>query len=975
MNRIFIRILFCLSLLIIRANAQSYSGPSQGSIPGGVIQSTDFYPKTIGLNQPKEFQIGNEETETDFKETPDYFNFPTPTPKEGSNYYTDKNILKKSLSSSGAPILFQSFNGINMTNSIPPDPNLAVGPTHILAIVNTAFSIWDKSGNLLKNINGAVWVNQINPNVGSVICDPKILYDHFNSRWVMVWMTLNSNAHLSYWTISVSQDSVPIGTWYSWSTPSYYDGSDSTNYWSDYEGVGFDKDCIYISGNQWDMSSGSEKYSKIRIIPSAQLYANTAGPIIWWDIWGITIPGTTNNPAYNIRPSYTYGTPGAYYLVQANSGGSNYISLYKITNPVTAPVLTGVKVPVTSYSMASAANQLGGCISGTTQKFIDVGGSTIQNEPKFRDGYIWLTHCVGNPLNTSYSALHYVKIAVDSNKAVEDVVFGSLGNYYFYPATIIDKNDNLAITFSRSGDNEYIGSYYTSKLSSDPPGLLSSYPLQAGKGNYVVDYGSGRNRWGDYSGFALDPSDGNSMWMISEFASSKNIWGTYIGGLRLIPYSGVKAIVSTSNVNFGNVELTYSSSIQTVIIKNYGSDKFNILNIPSKTGPFTLIDSLQFPISLGSYDSLALHFNFTPGKPGYVQDTIFITNNDSAFTGLVLSGKGYQIVAAAPNTFYASSGINNSGNILSINRSTGSGTNLGPSLYNAMTGIAVHPKSKIIYGISSNSDSTEFARINATAGDAYNLFTVPTGTLSSIAFDTSGNLYAANQNGLIYSINLLSNSLTQICSTKVKLNSIAFDSKTNELWGTPYFVIGLNKDAIFKINLLTGDTSFIGKTSLGILTNAIAFDEQGNLFGVTGAPASTNNFISINKTTGASTLIGSIRLNNITGLSWSSPGVTGVNPTLSMPVTFSLSQNYPNPFNPSTAIEYSLAHASYAKITIYNILGEEVDVLDNSFHQAGSYKVIWNPGRISSGVYFYELKAVSSSGEEYTQMKKMVMLK
>ncbi len=969
MNKMFIQLLFCLVLTFSQLQSQTI-GPKQGSVLGGVVQTTDFFSKTSGLGQPKEFQIGNEETI--YSQTPEYLNFPKPSPPEGSNYYKDKNILNKNLSSASGPILFKTFGGVNMTNSIPPDPNLAAGPTHILATVNTTFNIWDKTGNQVKSIVGEQWVGQIVPGYGQVT-DPKIAYDHFSNRWIMVWLTVNSTAKTSYWTVSVSHDSIPLGTWYSWATPCNFDGTDSTNNLGDYEGVGFDKDCIYITGNQFDITSGSFMYSKLRIIPKAQLYANTAGPITWWDFWNITVPGSFT-PAFTIRPSYIWGTPGAYYLIQTNSSGANFMSLYKITNPVTAPVMTGVNIPITAFTGASNANQLGGSSNGTKTMLIETGGSRIQNEAKYRDGFLWVSHAVRNPTNSTYSALHYVKIDVNADTAAEDVVFGSAGNYYYYPAIIVDPNDNMSITFNRSGDNEFIGSFYTVKLNSDPPGLSTSYLLQSGKGNYVLDYGAGRNRWGDYSGFCVDPADVNNLWMISEYASGKNLWSTFIGGLRLVPFSGLKMFTTTPSINFGNVEETKTNDFK-VVLKNYGTLDLNISGIPTQTGPFSLIDNLAFPIKLSSYDSLILHFRFSPTQFGVIQDTFLVSNNDPNFSGIIMTGKGYKIDVANANTFYASSGVNNSGNILSVNPLTGSGSNIGASLYPSVTGIAVHPRNKVIYGVVTYTDSTEFVRVNATAGDSYNLFTVPVGTMTSVAFDTSGNLYAANRNGLIYSVNLAAKTMAQICSTKVKLNAFSFDSHTNELWGSPYLSIGANKDMLFKINLTTGDTTNIGKTGMNVLTNCLAFDVNGNLFGATGSTGSPNSFISINKSSGAGATIGSIGLNNITGLTYSSPGAVAVNSETILPVAYSLAQNFPNPFNPSTTIAYSLPRASNVRITIYNILGEVVDLLDNSFKQAGNYKVTWNPGRIASGVYFYELKAVSSSGDDFSQMKKMIMLK
>ena len=91
MNKILMPLLISFILFISYTPAQS--GPKQGSITGGVIQTTDFFPKISGLVQPKEFHIGNEETE--FHQDAIYYNFSKPTPKEGSNYYTDKNTLRK----------------------------------------------------------------------------------------------------------------------------------------------------------------------------------------------------------------------------------------------------------------------------------------------------------------------------------------------------------------------------------------------------------------------------------------------------------------------------------------------------------------------------------------------------------------------------------------------------------------------------------------------------------------------------------------------------------------------------------------------------------------------------------------------------------------------------------------------------------------------------------------------------------------
>jgi hypothetical protein len=98
-----------------------------------------------------------------------------------------------------------------------------------------------------------------------------------------------------------------------------------------------------------------------------------------------------------------------------------------------------------------------------------------------------------------------------------------------------------------------------------------------------------------------------------------------------------------------------------------------------------------------------------------------------------------------------------------------------------------------------------------------------------------------------------------------------------------------------------------------------------------------------------------------------------------VPDKFILYQNYPNPFNPSTVIEFSLPEdADNAVLIIYDILGQKVTQLVEGTLKAGKYKYQWDAGNFSSGVYFYQLRAVdpsTGSGQVFIQTKKMILLK
>lgn len=90
---------------------------------------------------------------------------------------------------------------------------------------------------------------------------------------------------------------------------------------------------------------------------------------------------------------------------------------------------------------------------------------------------------------------------------------------------------------------------------------------------------------------------------------------------------------------------------------------------------------------------------------------------------------------------------------------------------------------------------------------------------------------------------------------------------------------------------------------------------------------------------------------------------------------FSLKQNFPNPFNPSTKIYFSLPNESTVTITIYNILGKEINKLISQLKPQGNHSVEWdgkdnfrNP--VSAGVYLYQMQA-----GDFVKTKKMLLMK
>ncbi|MHB9030857.1 MAG: FlgD immunoglobulin-like domain containing protein, partial [Candidatus Latescibacterota bacterium] len=93
------------------------------------------------------------------------------------------------------------------------------------------------------------------------------------------------------------------------------------------------------------------------------------------------------------------------------------------------------------------------------------------------------------------------------------------------------------------------------------------------------------------------------------------------------------------------------------------------------------------------------------------------------------------------------------------------------------------------------------------------------------------------------------------------------------------------------------------------------------------------------------------------------------------PAAFALSQNVPNPFNPATTISFAVPATGMVRLTVFNVLGQEVRTLVNGQLASGSHSIVWNGrdemGRAAtSGVYFYRLEAGS-----LTATKKLMLLR
>ncbi len=99
-------------------------------------------------------------------------------------------------------------------------------------------------------------------------------------------------------------------------------------------------------------------------------------------------------------------------------------------------------------------------------------------------------------------------------------------------------------------------------------------------------------------------------------------------------------------------------------------------------------------------------------------------------------------------------------------------------------------------------------------------------------------------------------------------------------------------------------------------------------------------------------------------------GTTSVSEHEQLPLKFHLYQNFPNPFNPVSTLRYSLPSETHVTLSVYNVLGQEVSRLIDELQLPGYKSVSFDAGNLSSGVYFYRLRAGN-----LVDVKKMLLIR
>jgi hypothetical protein len=430
-------------------------------------------------------------------------------------------------SESLAPAVTSTFSGIQQTAFRPPDCTVAVGPDDVMVGVNTTMAIYSKAGSLKLTWNFDSMFRPVLP-PNARIFDPKIIYDHYSNRWVVLLDATRGSPQGAWLMVGVSQTSNPLGSYWLWALDATQDGSNPTNNWADYSQLGFDTRAIYITNNMFKFGGGFS-YAKIRILNKSQLYSGSS--VQWYDFWNIKNPD--GSIAFTLQPAVHYigtgGNPPAYFVNALWPSGTS-LTKWTLTNPLGfwgvggSPGLTRVAVNCIRYDLPPDAQQQG----STTP--IETNDSRLLNAIyQFHgDGTkrLWTSHTTRHTWpgdSASVSVIQWYEIDINSNTVIQQSRFGAPKQYYFFPAIQTNISRDAFIIFGRSSSTGFSQLRQTGRRSTAPVNSLEgSILVKDGESSYTGQ------RWGDYFGVCRDPAIPKKAWLYGEYAESGNTWGTWI---------------------------------------------------------------------------------------------------------------------------------------------------------------------------------------------------------------------------------------------------------------------------------------------------------------------------------------------------------------------------------------------------------------------------------------------------------------
>lgn len=531
--------------------------------------------------------------------------FPT-----GNDPLVINNQLDQRTIASAPSLIFDAA----ISDSTPSDPDTAVGPNHCVVVYNTAFRIFDKTGNPLTP---ALATSAIFPVDGC--CDLTCIYDSAANRFVLTF--LGSSVQ-----VAVSQTENPVtGGWY------VYDFPMST----DYQKLSVWSDGYYLTANK---DSGSATTSEVihALERSKMLTGDSTAKIIGFPLPGITTSGFFSPQAFNVTSANfpAAGNVPIVYMQDDSWAGvtQDHIKLWKVNVNWNTPTLSTISSPETIVTAPFNSVFDNGSFVNLPQPnggtLVDALQATIMNQAQFRKFptynsavFNFVVDVDGSETKLAGIRWYEMRQAGDGLPWTiyqEGTYTSPFGKHAWNASMGIDNQGNIGMGYTGMGgtNNQFLSSYYTGRYANDPLGIMtvSENLIKQGSGNIQS------TRYGDYGKVAIDPSDDKSFWFINElFANTRK---DVIGVFKIAP--NFNTDIGVTNITNPITSTLSANENITISIFNYGNN------------PIT-----NFPVSYQINGGNTITETFT----GTIASTATATYTFVTSANLSILGQVYSIIA------------------------------------------------------------------------------------------------------------------------------------------------------------------------------------------------------------------------------------------------------------------------------------------------------------------------------------------
>lgn len=577
-----------LTLLILSATVVIPVGGADKIFPAGIINVASLTQNDRGLHLPPRAEAIS----------------PRDLPSPSGAASTIQPSSVGTLSTTKVAQLF-GFVGLDQAQSctcVPPDVQVAAGPSHIVEMVNLEMAVYSKQGLTNKTLALSSFFKTAS---SDFISDPKVLYDQLSTRWFASILDVTTGSVRA----AVSSTSDPTGNW------TIYNLASSAC--PDQPTIGLSNDKFVASANDFtNQCNGGFAGAQYWVLNKSQML--TGSPVSFSSIG-------PNNGLLSAHPAQSLGSTTTQYLVSliVNHGSlvTTSVRLLAVTG---VPGVSTVSTTTTTLSVSTLGTPPSGVEPGTSST-IDTADFRPQ-DVVWLNGKLWFglnDACTpsGDTQNRSCVRLTEVNTSTSPASVAQDFDYGLKANYYYYPSVKFDKTGNLVVVYGYSNSTVYPSIAITGQLVTDPPKTLAP-PV-------IVEQGSAADtstRFGDYFGSGVDPSDASIVWVSGEYhdpmtgscGSNGSCWSTFISSATL---TGFTLSIAPSSVSLTNGGVAQSSA-QVTNLNGFVGNVSVSASFPSASLQAVIVPSMVN--SAG--DSTITIFASSSTVPGVYDGTVTATS-------------------------------------------------------------------------------------------------------------------------------------------------------------------------------------------------------------------------------------------------------------------------------------------------------------------------------------------------------------